>query len=242
MKPWPWLLCLPLVACSGGKSTPCDGACVAEAADSGQDAGLDAGEDAGADAGIDGGPDAGTDAGADGGALDAGPVDAGCRAPDGGNPPNLLPNPGFECGDPPVDWVPSASGSLASETSNPHSGTRAALLVSDDGGVPVSLFPLAQTASSGLRLWCASAWVRGVPAAGDARISLWTMAPGGLVEHNSSAPLTAGYSLMSVSATTQALDDRVTLRLWMVSPAKGAAMVVDDAELWASADGGCASH
>ena len=247
-RAWPLLLSVSLLACAGSPRDPScpDAHCVAPA-DAGGDAGQpDAAVDAGApDAGFDGGPvDAGADAdaGSDGG-LDAGPVDAGCGPLDAGDPPNQLLNPGFECGDPPSDWVPSAAGSLASESANPRSGARAARLVSDDGGAPVSLFPQVPRANSGVNTWCASAWVRGVPAGGTARLSLWTMtATGGLVETTFSAPSTPGFAELRVSAVTQPLDNRVLLRLWLPNPAKGDALVVDDVEQWQSADGGCASR
>ncbi|MHB8873292.1 MAG: hypothetical protein ACYC8T_06365 [Myxococcaceae bacterium] len=258
-KGWALVAVLPLLACTPdprppgcGEEATCppnrscqEGVCVEVDADSGVDAGApDAGDDGGStDAGTDAGaPDGGEDAGADAG-VDAGPVDAGCGPPDAGNPPNRLLNPGFECGDPPIDWMPSPSGSLLAETADPHSGASAARLVADDGGVVVSLFPEVALPNSGLKLWCASAWIRGVPAGGTARISLRTLTQaGGLLDHNFSAPMTTAFSKVSVSAATQALDDRVLLRLWMVSPAKGDVLVVDDAEVWVSADGGCGSR
>jgi len=247
---WLPLLCLPLLACPGPKTPTCaegapcpsgqtcrDAVCAEPPPDAGEDAGVDAGQDAGEDAGT---ADAGD--GGDGG-VDAGPPDAGCGLLDAGNPPNLLTNPGFECGSPSTDWVPSASGSLEVEDAGPRSGLQAARLIADDGGVVVSLFPKLPVSQTGVHTYCATAWVRGEPASGVARLSIWAMDPsGGLAQTDFSAPVTSAFSQLHVSKATKADDDRVTVRVWMPSPTKGAALVVDDAELWATVDGGCLEH
>lgn len=243
---WLLLLCVPLLACPGPKTPTCaeQGSCPPDepVADAGEDAGTDAGADAGEDAGA---PDAGDggDAGDPDAGADAGPVDAGCGLLDAGNPPNLLVNPGFECGDGLVGWRPSASAMLTVEAANARTGGGAARLVAMDGGVPSSLFLKVPLAQSGIHTYCATAWVRGEPVSGNAKLSLWAMDPsGGLMQTDFAAPITSAFSQLHVSAATKADDNRVTLRVWMPSPAKGAALVIDDAELWATVDGGCLSH
>ena len=244
-RAWLFLPCAALLACPGGEPRPeCEGAaCEQPAADAGSDAGApDAGQDAGpADAGFDAGaPDAGFDAGVPDAGPDAGTSDGGCATPDAGFPPNLLANPGFECGDPPAGWVASPSGTLDVESAGPRSGLRAARVTADDGGVAVSLFAQTPTPNAGIHTYCARAWVRGAPPGGVARISLRMLtAAGGMLDHTFSAPLTAGYTRLEVSAPTQAQDDRVLFRVWMPAPAKGDALVVDDADEWVSPDGGC---
>lgn len=230
----------PSGSCVGGR-------CAAPPPDAGTDAGappIDAGEeDAGVDAGEeDAGADAGEeDAGVDGGEEDAG-FDAGCWG-DPGDPPNRAPNPGFECGDPPEEWVPGPGTDLSTETASPHSGAQAARLVSIDGGAAASLFPLSDPVQApGSAWWCASAYVRGEADGGTIRIGLRAHTGSPFVETSFSEFLHTGWQRIEVGTRTQATHTSLDMRVWLNQPSRGDAFFVDDVQLWSSADGGCSER
>jgi hypothetical protein len=233
-----------VLSCSGtppSSSPPVDaghdaGVTPADAGDAGElDAGGDAGEpdagDAGEDAGLDGGDgDAGEDAG----------FDAGC-AGDPGDPPNRAPNPGFECGDPPEGWLPGPGSTLATELTNPHGGLQAVRIVSEDGGPSASLFPQTEPVLvPGLQTWCASAWVRGLADAGTVRVSLLAYnGTGGFTETSFSEVLSVDWQRVDVDAKTNLTHARLSMRVWIANPKPAETLIVDDVQLWSSADGGC---
>ncbi|MBX5484521.1 MAG: hypothetical protein IRZ16_22085 [Myxococcaceae bacterium] len=202
------------------------------------DAGVDAGE---VDAGLDGGTwDGGAE---DGGLEDAGVADAGYCVTDAGDPPNLLFNPGFECGVPPDGWSVIGNAQLGVVSALARNGAQSARMVSLDGGV-MSLYPATPpvTGGPGIKTFCASSWVNGTPGS-TVRISVQVYPLGGGVQDTSfSAPLSGGWERIAVSARTTLTDDQVTLRVWMPDAKKGEALLVDDAELWVSDGGKCAER
>lgn len=205
-----------------------------------EDAGapFDAGaaRDAGADAGpLDAGPIE------DAGAPDAGPPDAGYCLTDAGDPPNLLFNAGFECGVPPDGWVAIGDAQIAAVSALAWEGAQAARVTSQNGGT-MSLFPTTPpvTGGAGIKTYCASSWVNGIPGR-DVRISIQAYPVGGgaLMDTNTATPLSGGWERIGVSAKTTAFDEQVTMRVWMPAAQKDEQLYVDSAQLWVSPDGNC---
>lgn len=209
------------------------------------DAGTDTDTDAGLkpDAGAE--PDAGEtrdageepDAGEpDAGEPDAGPVDAGCP-PDAGNPQNLVPNPGFECGDSPEGWD-ALGGTVDTQTLTVRTGTNAARLTTVNGGATLSLFPVEPLASTvGVGRFCAEAWAHGAPGT-SARLSLSVNGTGGNVQ-SFSAPMEGTWVRLHAALNTTALNDELSLLVSALDPAPGAELFVDDVDVYRSVDGGC---
>jgi hypothetical protein len=174
--------------------------------------------------------------------------DGGCPA-DGGDPclgpsaesvPNLLDNPGFECGSPPSGWY-TTGGVLASEVENPKSGSRAARFLVPDGGVARLWHERDAIVDAGTKTYCANAWVR-AGTAKDARLTLRRV--GTNIDENFSTPLTNEWVLLPppthgpLKFTAQD-EPRVLLGFTIQNAKAGDSVIIDDVQLWESADGSC---
>lgn len=168
--------------------------------------------------------------------------DAGGCEGDGRLPENLLVNPGFECGAL-VGWKGQYA-TLSDETEVVHGGQRAARLTEMGSLSATGLWSEADAvASPGTATYCVRAWLRGT--APNGRITVRKVLGGGVVDENFSSPLSntewtlvppAGYGPLKIVAQN---EERFLLRLAAPSPQPGDVLLVDDVELWTSADGSC---
>jgi hypothetical protein len=185
-----------------------------------------------------------------GGECDGGtcPPDAGfdggsCKGTDpAGAPPNLLANPGFECGDPPSGWY-AQNGQLTSESTGGHSGSKAARLTAPTATVASNLWHETDVVvAPGTKTYCVNAWVRG--SAANARITVRKVKAGFVNDENFSIPLTPEWQPIPPAAThalkvVGAGEDKFVLRIFIPDAKAGDYLLVDDVLLWESPGGNC---
>ena len=163
---------------------------------------------------------------------------------DASNPsvPNVAPNPGFECGEPPTGWNGPLTGTLAvgagrsgkagKVTSKTNAGEQVKItLASAD---PVSSMDLAGT-------WCVSAWLRGTGMNGVV-ILRRDLGAGSMLDEASFEPLTTEWKKFSHQATVPATDARLFVAAGMRAPKTGEYVEVDDVQVWKSASGTCSER
>ena len=172
----------------------------------------------------------GTDAGVDAGGCD-GPVKS---------PPNLVKNPGFECGgDAPAEWSPFF-GDLTF-VADAHSGTRAAHVTAiSNGSAQFSYAPIVVTASGAARTYCATAWMKGTSP--NAKLSLLVDVGGGGTEYTFTSPVNGTWIRLPPSTSLKVpapVNGKVYLRFQMKDGVAGNVLLVDDLDVWESADGRC---
>lgn len=179
-----------------------------------------------------GGMDGGTGGGSGGG--------GGTCAPAAKTPPNLVPNNGFECGD--MGWSPQGAATLAANA-DARTGSQSAKLVAmgspADGKFAVTL-PIV-TSTSG-KTYCAQAYLKGTVA--NAQLSvLESAAGGGVVDHTFSTPVASTTWLRTPPSTNlevrAAAGAKLYVRLVMRNPNANDTLLVDDVDVWESADGLC---
>lgn len=186
---------------------------------------------------------------------DAGPGGGGGgTCPDNSIPsaPNVLSNPGGECGT--TGWFEwekvGARATLAVESEGAHSGSKALVLTASEAGsgqFGPRVSNLKQVTAAAGETWCAQAWLRG-GTAGEARLAiLRTPASGGqILWETYSIPLASQWAvnppskgLLKVTATeTETLELVVMLH----NAAAGETLVFDDAQLWKSPGGACSER
>ncbi|MFZ5468578.1 MAG: hypothetical protein ACOZIN_03995 [Myxococcota bacterium] len=183
---------------------------------------------------------------ADGGECTTLATDGGgiCKGDGVASPPNLLDNPGFECGAP-SGWF-AQNGTLTAETAIVHGGAQAAKLTASAGSAASLWHEADAVQNPANRTYCARAWMRGTAANG--RITVRKVATGGGVDENFSSPLSntswtlvppASYGPLKVVGSG---EERFLLRIWIPSPNAGEVLWVDDVELWHSANGTCSER
>ena len=153
--------------------------------------------------------------------------------------PNVAPNPGFECGDPPTGWngpltgtlgvSPGRSGNAAKVSAKANSADQVKLTLAT--AEPVAVAPLAGT-------WCVSAWLRGTAANGVV-ILRRDLGGGSMVDEASFEPLAAEWKKFSHQAVIPASDTRLFFAAGMRGPQAGQYVEVDDVQVWKSASGSC---
>lgn len=162
--------------------------------------------------------------------------DAGC---DGAvkTPPNLMRNGGFECGgEMPSEWLVVA-GTLSFITTGASEGQRAAQVVSDSSGVGgVGSTKPVVAASSG-KTYCITARLKGT--ASDARLEVI----GGSVS-SFAAPLNSPNAWVRFPPSTnlavhEPVDQALYVKVRANNAKAGDTVLVDDIDLWESADGKC---
>lgn len=157
------------------------------------------------------------------------------------SPPNLVQNPGFECGgDAPTEWTPFF-GDLAF-VADAHSGTRAARVTAmSNGAGQFSYSPVVVTASGAAKTYCATAWMKGTTP--NAKLSLLVDVGGGGTEYTFTSPVFAGSWIRLPPSTSLQVpaprDAKVYLRFQAKDADAGNVLLVDDLDVWESADGRC---
>lgn len=172
---------------------------------------------------------------------------AGCSPGEGGSdagcdgvaksPPNLLHNGGFECGGAiPAEWLVVA-GTLSFVTTGASEGQRAAQVISDSSGVGgVGSTKPVVAATSG-KTYCINAKLKGT--ASDARLEVI----GGSVS-SFGAPLGSPNAWVrfppSINlAIREPVDQALYVKVRANNAHAGDTVLVDDLDLWESADGKC---
>ncbi|MGA9524210.1 MAG: hypothetical protein WBV82_22330 [Myxococcaceae bacterium] len=172
---------------------------------------------------------------------------AGEGAPDGGGTcrdtsnraaPNVLENPGFECGIEGWDVLFEGQGKFTRETAVTRSGQGAARLTATSSGT-TQFVQLAGTRDvvPG-SVWCASAWMRGT--ASDGRLTIRRV--GSNQQQNAFTPVTNDEWSRTSSPfkiTIEPADTELILFVAMPYPKAGDSLLVDDVALWQSKDGSC---
>lgn len=153
------------------------------------------------------------------------------------SPANLVPNDGFECGD--MGWSPQ-SGDLAA-VADARTGSKAVKLTATAaGGKFASTRPFV-TSTSG-KTYCAVAYLKGT--VGNAQLSVLEDKGGTVVDHTFSTPVASTSWLRTPPSTNlevrAAAGSKLYVRFVMhQSPAAGDTLLVDDVDVWESADGLC---
>lgn len=155
-------------------------------------------------------------------------------------PPNLVVNPGFECGgDSPAEWSPFF-GELAF-VAEAHSGARAArVTAASNGAGQFSYTPVVATATGAAKTYCAAAWMKGTTP--NARLSLLVDVGGGGTEYTFTSPISGTWIRLPPTTNLQVpapRDAKVYLRFQMKDAVAGNELLVDDLDVWESADGRC---
>ena len=174
--------------------------------------------------------------------------EGGCEEPSNAScamasPPNLLVNPGFECGDSVVGWY--AQFGEVSVDSGFRTGARAARLTATNATAFVNLWHESDAVTAPVpgKTYCAYAWVRG--SAQNAHITLRRV--GSNVDENFSAPLSTSEWTRLPSETFGGLrvvsqdDTAIVFRVFMRNAKKDDFILVDDVAVWESTDGKCTS-
>ncbi len=176
------------------------------------------------------GQDAGTGGGGGGGGNCAGAAKT---------PANLVPNPGFECGD--MGWSPQ-SGTLAADP-DAHTGSQSAKLVAT-GATPAGKFAatLPVVASASGKTYCATAYLKGSIA--DAQLSVLEDKGGTVIDHTFSMPVMGSTTWLRTPPTINldvpaAAGSKLYVRVLMRTPKATDTLFVDDVDLWESTDGKC---
>lgn len=175
--------------------------------------------------------------------VDAGPGAPSCSDTSHPEAPNLVADPGFECGT--GEWIvlPAASvGALTQETTNTKAGTGALRLEamrSDQAVISAVSKPLTLAVGETI---CARAHFRGTAANGHLAIRRY----GSLTEESFSTPLAGNdWVIVPPSAPlkfTTTTEQQIDLRLILRKPVTGEALVVDDVALWKSPNGTCSER
>lgn len=183
------------------------------------------------------GPDGGTGGGGGSGGGGGG---AGNCAPAAKTPPNLVPNNGFECGD--MGWSPQGTGTLSVD-SDARTGSQSARLVamgSPAAGRFSLTLPVVAAASG--KTYCAQAYFKGTVS--DAQLSVLESTTGGVVDHTFSTPVASTTWIRTPPSTNlevrAAAGAKLYVRLVMHrNPKVNDTLLVDDVDVWESADGLC---
>lgn len=164
--------------------------------------------------------------------------------PDTTNPsvPNLLVNPAFECGDPPLGWTEGffATVSLVSG----RSGNAAHLVMKSNSDPQTRIYLMTQDPvlnNPGVKNLCGSAYIRG-PAAANATATIRRVSNGGNLDSFSfSQPLTTDWNRIETSVTSQPTDSQILFGVGLRGAASGTVLEIDDTQFWVSTqpDGGC---
>lgn len=177
--------------------------------------------------------------GSDGG--DTGP--AGCADSTKPATPNLLQNPGAECGT--EGWSKHALSdvTLAVATDAVHGGTRALQITANKAGEQHVWNGATVNAGAG-ETWCAQAWMRGGTAT-DGRLTVVRGTKDKQVIFESySSPVTPSEWAMvpptkGLMKFTTAGEETLNLRVTLQFAQPGHSLIVDDVHLWKSPSGAC---
>ncbi len=178
-----------------------------------------------------------------------------CEPTDGGTDPcgetpplfpkNLVPNPGYECGNPPTGWY-ADHGKLAAASNAPWAGASFARLSDSDGWPSLNLWLDPNVVSApGTRTFCTRAWMRG---SSVGRVTVREVVNSSSVNDVSfSSPVDGNWQVVPPEAYGALKivgnnEQRYLLRFWVPNPTPADWLEVDDAQVWESADGGCMSR
>ncbi len=184
-----------------------------------------------------GSPSSGNDGGSDGG--------DGCDGP-ALSPPELVHNPGFECGGAaPGEWG-AIYGTLDFPSGTAHSGMRHARITAGADGKARFAYNPDVAADAGTVTFCAHAWMRGT--APYMRLRLITDFGGNIVNNDFSAPLTPDWSRVPPSINLDApnMNAKRVLLLFETQSNRpsdnsvaGQTLEIDDVDVWQSTSGQC---
>lgn len=154
--------------------------------------------------------------------------------------PNLIDNPGFECGDPPSQWNQGFFGTLTKTTARTGAGAGrwTSTATATDPAVHYWLQANNEPALTPGRYVCASAWVRGTGTNAVVKIQ---MVGSNLVRQSFAQPLTANWEKLENSTIVGDTDTRAIFGVGLRQARAGDYIEVDDAAMWFSSqpDGGC---
>ena len=173
----------------------------------------------------------------------ADPTEGSGTCTDGSTPsaPNLAPNPGFECGDPPSGWNGPLTGTLALGTGRTGKAAKVSARANTADQVKITLATAEPVAVAPLDgTWCASAWMRGT-AANAVVILRRDLGGGSMVDEASFEPLTTEWKKLSHQATVSG-DARLYVAAGIRGPQAGQYVEVDDVQVWKSASGTCSER
>lgn len=157
--------------------------------------------------------------------------------------PNVLKNPGAECGT--TGWFAPVNGksSVEVETVNPHTGSKALKITATSAG-DAFVWNDAEITTGANETWCAQAWMRGGTAS-DGRIGLRHLPVGGStgIDEAYSSPVTQDWAVVPPSKGllkfTTSEPETLQLRIILQQAQAGDTLIVDDVQLWKSAGGAC---
>ena len=148
-----------------------------------------------------------------------------------------MPNPGFECGD--TGWAPQM-GTLDIVT-DARTGTKAARLTATSTGAGVFAYATPILTNAPGDNYCATAWVKGTVS--NAKLSILTNKSGVGTDSSFSSPVaTTTWIRMPPSLVLNvpgAMGSSLYVRLLLSQGTSGDTLLVDDVDVWESADGKC---
>ncbi len=175
--------------------------------------------------------------------------DGGCDGP-AETPPNLIHNPGFECGGAaPAEWS-AVYGTLDFPTGSAHSGQRHARITADSSGAARFSYSPNVVMGAGNATLCARAWVKGTPP--YMRLRLMMVSAGGGINNDFSSPVTADWARVPPTINLNAPNmnaDRVLLvfeaqtgRADGMNSKPGDTLEVDDVDVWQTTGSACSER
>lgn len=169
-----------------------------------------------------------------------------CPESPAGNPPNLLDNPGFECGDPPSKWTPGFFGTLSKTTGRTGSAAaRWTSIASPDAGTIAYYLTSDVQAPVTVGQWiCAAAYVKGTGQNAIIRMRVTTTSNTSIDQQSFAQFLTTDWSRIENSTRVEPGYKSVVYGVGLRQPVAGQYIEVDDAAMWISTqpDGGCSQR
>lgn len=163
---------------------------------------------------------------------------------DSSNPsvPNVAPNPGFECGDPPTGWNGPLTGTISIGVGRSGKAAKVASKTNAGEQVKITLASADPVASAELSgTWCLSAWLRGTGTNGVI-ILRRDLGGGRMLDEPSFEPLTPEWKKFSHQASVPSTDARLFVAAGMRAPKTGEYVEVDDVQVWKSPSGACSER
>ncbi|MBX7100689.1 MAG: hypothetical protein K1X89_23450 [Myxococcaceae bacterium] len=154
-------------------------------------------------------------------------------------PPDLVQNGSFDCGASTPDNWGARDGTLAF-TTDAHGGGKAALLTVPATGQGTLLYKPDVATSLGSQTFCGTIWVKGT--APDVKLILRKVFNGSVEDRTFSSPVTQTWTRVPPNLVLDAPGGNATKLLLLVQTVtakSGDTLLVDDADVWASATGDC---
>jgi hypothetical protein len=167
-----------------------------------------------------------------------------CRDTSKPSAPNVLDNPGFECGTQGWEVNVVRPGKLEHEAGMVRSGSGAAKLTVTNG--VVELMQLAAVENPEPQsVWCAYAWMRGTTS--DGRLTILRDQDGFVVDESFNTPVvdnewSRAPASFPLKITVGPQDKKLYLSVKIQNPKVGDYLIVDDVALWQSKGGDCSER